>query len=221
MSHKVELNTMHGVIDAWRADPAIPPKGAIVVVQEIFGVNSHIRSVVDHMAAHGYIAIAPAIFDLVQHGVELDYSDDGIGRGRELTAQVGFDKAVDCVRAAFEEVESQALVGVMGFCWGGTVAFLSGSRLGLPAVDYYGGRSVPFLRDERPSAPLLIHFGANDALIPPQDVQAHRDALPEAEIHVWPSGHGFNCDQRTDYNADAAKQAMQRTLDFFQLHLHE
>lgn len=221
MGHPVSIHTLHGAIGGWRADPPIPPKGALVVVQEIFGLNAHIRSVVERFAAHGFIAIAPAIFDLVERDVQLTYDEDGVTRGRELAAQVGFDRAVDCVRAAFEDVESEALVGVVGYCWGGTVAFLAGSRLGLPAVSYYGGRSVPFLRDERPSAPLLMHFGEHDPLIPAADVQAHREALPEAEIHVWPAGHGFNCDQRADFQAESAREALQRTLHFFEVNLHE
>jgi carboxymethylenebutenolidase len=102
---------------------------------------------------------------------------------------------------------------VIGYCWGGTIAFLSAARLGLPAVSYYGGRTVPFLH-EKPHAPLLLHFGEDDPIIPPEDVRKHHEALPGAEIHIWPSGHGFNCDQRADYNATVAVQALQRTLAF-------
>ena len=218
MGHPVSLSTPSGRIGAWRADPPIPPHGALVVVQEIFGVNAHIRSVVERFAAHGWVAIAPALFDLVEPHVELAYDEAGVARGRELAAQVGFDRAVACIGAAAREVESASesgKVGVVGFCWGGTAAFLANCRLGLPAVDYYGGRSVPFLGHEHPKAPLLCHFGERDPLIPPEHVALHREHLPQAHIEVWPAGHGFNCDQRGDYHEPSAQAALQRTLAFF------
>jgi len=218
MGHWVPLETTTGTISAWRADPAIPAIGAIVVVQEIFGVNSHIRSVVDRFAAHGFAAVAPAMFDHLEHHVELSYDEDGIAYGRDLAEKLGFDQAVADVGAAAKLVEPAGNVGVVGYCWGGTVAFLSCARLRFPAVSYYGARTVPFLA-ERSNAPLQLHFGENDPLIPPEDVARHREMLPEADIHIWPAGHGFNCDQRADYNATVAVQALQRTLAFFEHHL--
>ncbi len=218
MGHWLPLETPTGPISAWRADPPIPAIGALVVVQEIFGVNSHIRHVVDKFAAHGFTAIAPAIFDHVERHVELGYDEDGIARGRELVDQVGLDRAVKAVRAAAEQVSPVGRVGVVGYCWGGTVAYLSCVRLGLPAVSYYGARTAPFL-NEHPSEPLLLHFGSQDASIPPEVVRQHYDALPEAEIHVWPAGHGFNCEQRADYNETVANDALERTLAFLRLHL--
>ena len=218
MGHWISLETHGGVISAWRADPAIPARGALVVVQEIFGVNSHIRGVVDKFAAHGYTAIAPALFDHFEKNVELGYDDDSVAYGRELVGKLGFDRAVEGVQGAMEAIQGAAEVGVVGFCWGGTVAYLACSRLGIPAVSYYGGRTVPFLH-EKPAAPLLLHFGEHDTIIPLADIKKHQEALPEAEIHIWPAGHGFNCDQRADYNATVAVQALQRTLAFFSLHL--
>ena len=227
MAAHLTLDTAHGRIGAWRADPPIPPKGALVVVQEIFGVNAHIRGVVERFAAHGFVAIAPAVFDLVEPGVELAYDEAGVARGRELAAKVGFDRAVACVDAAARAVTDRtpaggsgsdaeaATVGVVGFCWGGTVALLANARLGLPAVDYYGGRSVPFLGVEHPRAPLLCHFGERDPLIPPEHVALHREHLPQAHIEVWPAGHGFNCEQRADYHEPSAQAALERTLAFF------
>lgn len=218
MAGPIALQTPSGVIGAWRADPSGPPLGALVVVQEIFGVNPHIRRVVERFAEHGYRAIAPALFDHIERDVALDYDAAGVERGRGLIAQVGFDRALQDIQAAAKTVGVDAPVGVVGYCWGGTAAFLSCTRLGLPAVSYYGGRSVPFL-DEKPQAPLLLHFGQNDPLIPPADVQKHREALPGAEFHVWPAGHGFNCDLRADYHAESAALALQLTLDFFARHL--
>jgi carboxymethylenebutenolidase len=213
------LDGPHGRIGAWRADPPIAPKGAVVVVQEIFGVNAHIRGVVERFAAHGFIAIAPALFDPVEPGVELAYDDAGVAKGRELAALLGFDRAVDGVAAAAKVLGGDAPrgnVGVVGFCWGGTVALLSNARLGLPAVDYYGGRSVPFLGVEHPRAPLLCHFGERDPLIPPEHVALHRQHLPEAHIEIWPAGHGFHCEQRADYHDASARAAFQRTAAFLE-----
>lgn len=219
MGETVQIATdgMH-CISAWRARPAGKPLGGIVVVQEIFGVNAHIRSVVDGFAARGFDAIAPALFDHVETGVELDYDDAGVRRGRELVAEVGFDRAVEAVASAAQSIASSGTVGVVGYCWGGTVAFLGNTRLGLPSVTYYGGRTVPFLH-EKPQAPMLLHFGAHDPIIPPADVEKHRAALPDAHIHVYDAGHGFNCDQRADYDAAASALALERTLAFFGQHL--
>lgn len=219
MGQTISINTRHGRISAWHAKPRVAPKGALIVVQEIFGVNSHIRQVADRFANYGYVAIAPALFDAVHPGTELGYDEAGVARGRAIVEELGFNGALDGVRGAFDFLESEHKVGVVGFCWGGSVAYYTNTKLGLPAVSYYGGRTVPLLRD-RPKAPLMLHFGENDALIPPEDVEKHREALPGAEIIVWPGvGHGFNCDQRPDFDADTSQQAMTRTLNFFQKHL--
>jgi carboxymethylenebutenolidase len=212
----ISLSTRHGRISGWIGKPHVAPKGALIVVQEIFGVNPHIRQVVDRFAHYGYVAVAPALFDLVHPGTELAYDEAGVARGREIAAELGFGGALDGVRAAYDLLEAEHKVAAVGFCWGGTVAFLANTRMGIPAVSYYGGRTVPFLK-ERPKAPLMMHFGENDPLIPPEDVAATREALPTAEIHVWPgAGHGFNCDQRADFVPEIAQQAMQRTLAFLQ-----
>jgi carboxymethylenebutenolidase len=216
MGHWVSLQTPTGPISAWRADPPASSRGALVVVQEIFGVNGHIRSVVDRFASHGFTALAPALFDHIEHHVELGYDEAGVAYGRSMVEKLGFDRAVDDVDAAKRLLQPDGNVGVVGYCWGGTVAFLSWARLRLPAVSYYGARTAPFLAHERSNAPLMLHFGEQDASIPPETIAAHRDALPDAKIHLWPAGHGFNCDQRADYNATVATQALQRTLAFFE-----
>ncbi|MCF7223191.1 dienelactone hydrolase family protein [Marilutibacter chinensis] len=219
MAHWIDLDTAHGPIAGWRADPTGEPKGGIVVLQEIFGVNSHIRSIAGRLADVGYTALAPALFDLVERGVELDYDDAGIARGRELVGALGIERAVECAGAAADLLQSEGLrTGAVGFCWGGTLAFLADTRLGLPAVSYYGARSVPFL-DEPLRAPMMFHFGEHDASIPPEAVQAHRDKQPGARIHVYDAGHGFNCDRRHDYVPEAAAAAWPRTLDFFEENL--
>lgn len=213
MGHWTALQTASGEISAWRADPLQAPLGGLVIVQEIFGVNSHVRSVVDRFAEAGYTAIAPGLFDHFGPRIELGYDKHGVETGRDLVGRLGFERAVQDVDAAASLLDLPYRTGVVGFCWGGTVAFLSSTRLGLPAVSYYGGRTVPFLH-EKPHAPLMLHFGESDPIIPPADVQRHHEALPGAEIHVWPAGHGFNCDQRADFNATVAIKAMQRTLAF-------
>jgi carboxymethylenebutenolidase len=219
MGQTISISTRHGRISAWQAKPPDKPRGAVIVIQEIFGVNSHIRQVADRFAHYGYLAIAPALFDRVRPGTELGYDEAAVARGRALAEELGFNGALDGVRAAFDLASEENRVAAVGYCWGGSVAYYANAKLGIPAVSYYGGRTVPLLRD-RPKAPLLLHFGENDALIPPEDVEKHRLALPDAEIHVWPGvGHGFNCDQRDGYSARTSQEALNRTLAFLQKHL--
>lgn len=214
---QINSNSMH-CIGAYRAMPSGKPKGGIVVVQEIFGVNAHIRSVVDRFAAHGYVAIAPAVFDHLETGVELGYDSDGIAKGRALISELGADRATEDVASAAETICSAGRIGVVGYCWGGSIALLSAIRLGLPAVSYYGARNVNYL-DQAVGAPLQFHFGERDTSIPHVAIERHRQALPDAEIHVYPAAHGFNCELRDDYDAASAALALQRTLAFFDLHL--
>lgn len=211
MGSWIDLDTPHGRVAAWHARPDGEPHGRLVVIQEIFGVNAHIRDVAGRFAREGFEVLAPAMFDPVERGVELDYDADGIARGRELAGALGFDRAIDIVAAAAARLGERT--GAVGFCWGGSVALLANSRLGLPATSYYGARSVPFL-DEPLRAPMQFHFGARDASIPPADVALHRSKHPDAEVHVYDAGHGFNCDRRADYDADAAALAWSRTVRF-------
>ncbi len=218
MGRDIVVATPSGPVAAWRAEPPhrAAARGAIVVVQEIFGVNAHIRSVADGYAAAGFLAIAPALFDPVARNVELGYDADGFARGRELAAELGIDAAVGILRATCERLaqDGHRQVAVVGFCWGGTLAFLANTRLGLPAVSYYGARTVPFL-DETLRAPMLFHFGAADPAIPADDVDAHRRLQPDAELHVHPGGHGFNRDvDPAHYDAGSAADARRRTMKF-------
>ena len=214
MGHPVSLSTSTGRISGWRADPPFPPRGALVLVHEIFGVNAHIRHQVDRFAAHGFTCLAPAFFDHFDHHIELGYDEEGVARGRELVERLSFERALQDVEAAARELAGDVAVGVVGYCWGGTVAFLANTRLGLPAVSYYGARTLPFVR-ERLQAPMQFHFGDSDPLIPPEAVQAHRDAHADAKIYVYPAGHGFNCDERADYHEESARLAMDHTVTFF------
>jgi carboxymethylenebutenolidase len=216
MGRDIAFDTPLGSIAGWRSDPVEAPRGALVVVQEIFGVNAHMRSVVDGYAAAGFVALAPAFFDPVQRGVELGYEDADVAKARGLVDALGFDKAVTIVDAAARLLRGEGLkVGAVGFCWGGTIALLANLRLGLPAVSYYGARNVRFL-DEPLRAPMQFHFGDSDNSIPATDIALHREKLPDAGIYVYPAGHAFNRDiDPNHYDADSARLAHRRTLEFF------
>jgi carboxymethylenebutenolidase len=216
MGRDIAFDTPLGSIAGWRSDPVEAPRGALVVVQEIFGVNAHMRSVVDGYAAAGYVALAPAFFDPVQRGVELGYGEADVAKARSLVDALGFDKAVTIVDAAARLLRGEGLkVGAVGFCWGGTIALLANLRLGLPAVSYYGARNVRFL-DEPLRAPMQFHFGDSDSSIPATDIALHREKLPDAGIYVYPAGHAFNRDiDPNHYDADSARLAHRRTLEFF------
>lgn len=219
MGEWIPLTTPEGPVQAWLARPVKAPLGAVVVIQEIFGVNPHIRAVTDRFADAGFTAMAPALFDPVRPGTELRYDDAGVIRGRDYAADLGFERALKIVSAAARWLrESGHRVGAVGFCWGGTVAMLANTRLHLPSVTYYGGRSVPFL-GEPALAPMLFHFGERDRLIPPEDVEKHRIHHPDATVHVYPAGHGFNCDERADFDAESAALAWSRTTAFLTEHL--
>jgi len=218
MGQWIDLHTAHGVIAAWRAEPVGKPRGAIVVIQEIFGVNAHIRSVAEDFASEGYVALAPALFDVLERGVELGYDEEGVARGRDLITRLGLDQALELVDDAAKSLASIGAIGTVGYCWGGTVALLAALRLGLPSASYYGARDVPFL-GETPKAPLIFHFGERDKSIPPEMVQQHRDAWPAIPVHTYAADHGFNCDARASYDAPSARLARERTLAFFAEHL--
>ena len=231
MGQWIPLDTPAGRIAAWLAEPAGAARGGLVVVQEIFGANAHIRAVAEGYAADGYVVLAPAFFDPVEPGVELGYDQAGTARGRELVAQLGLDAALQIVAAAAAWLQARLAgrgepnaVGTVGYCWGGTVALLSALRLGLPSVSYYGARNLPFLEDPqlvaRPRAPVMFHFGQDDPLIPDAAVQAHRQALPGMEVITYPAGHAFNREVDADaFHAASAALARQRSLAFFAGHL--
>jgi carboxymethylenebutenolidase len=221
MGERINLNTAGThCIGAYLAKPAGKPKGGIVVVQEIFGVTSHIRDVADRFAQAGYTAIAPALFDFVENDVELDYDKTGMERGKDLAMEVGLDRAVEAVASAADSIQSSGKIGVVGYCWGGTVALLSAQRLGLPAVSYYGARNIAYLGQPL-KAPVIFHFGASDRSITAEAVEKHRRAWPGAPVYVYEHcGHAFNRDaDKNVYNKDAAALALERTLAFFEKEL--
>jgi carboxymethylenebutenolidase len=225
MGDFIQLTAQDGhAFDAYRAVPDGAPRAGLLVIQEIFGVNSHIRGLCDAFAADGYLALAPAIFDRKQHQVELGYTAETIAEGRALKDAVGWDDPLSDMKAGLaslrESLGAAAKIGVVGYCWGGTLAWLAACRLATDcAVGYYGGQIGQF-NDERPKSPTLLHFGAEDAGIPLTMVDAVRAAHPDVEIHVYEgAGHGFNCDQRADYHPAAFALARERTMAHFAEHL--
>lgn len=219
MGERIALTAVDGhELGAYRAAPGDAARGRLVVVQEIFGINGHIRAVCDGFAADGYEVIAPALFDRAERGVELDYDKSGTARGRELRGRTGNDNAVRDIAAAVAALGGAAKVGVVGYCWGGALAWLAATRLGVAcAVGYYGSQILDYSY-EIPHCPVLLHFGTEDASTPADGIQRVRAAHPEVTIHLYPAGHGFNCDQRADYHAESAALARERTLAFFADH---
>ena len=209
-------------LGAYLAEPAGKPLGGVVVIQEIFGVNGHIRSVVDGYAADGYLAIAPALFDRIRPGVELGYAEADIAAGAEMArGKTDTAKALDDIRAAAAVVAGAGKVAVVGYCWGGLLTALSAIRLGdvfSAAAAYYGG-GTPTLADQTPVVPMVMHYGEHDHAIPLADVEKLRAAWPSVGFHIYDAHHGFNCDQRGSYDAASAALARQRTLAFFGSHL--
>jgi carboxymethylenebutenolidase len=220
MGETIKLTADDGfTFHAYQAKPEGKPKGCIVVIQEIFGVNGHIRRDADKFAKLGYMAVAPAVFDRVEKGVALGYDQPGMEKGRELVTKLGLDNALRDIRATANYLLTFGPVGAVGYCWGGSVAWACATRLGIPAVGYYGGRTIQLMH-EKPQAPCMLHFGARDQHIPLGDVTKLRYAHQSVPMHVYEAGHGFNCDDRAgSYDKAAADLALQRTLDFFKAHL--
>lgn len=193
------------------------PKGAIVIVQEIFGVNGHIRTVCEDYAREGYRTLAPALFDRAAPGVELGYQPEDIQQGRALRGKVPDDKAVMDIAAAIAHLGGKA--GVVGYCWGGTIAWLAATRLKpAAAVCYYGG-GIAAAAAERPGCPVIMHFGEQDKGIPMTDVEKVRKAHPDMSVFTYPAGHGFNCTERGDFDAESAALAQARSLNFLEKYL--
>jgi carboxymethylenebutenolidase len=202
------------------AEPAGKPRGLVVVVQEIFGVNSHIRSVADGYAADGYLAIAPAMFDRVSRGYDTGYTQPEIGAGVEIMKKLDWDNAMLDVRAAMQHGSAAGKAGIVGYCWGGAVAWVASARVpGLAAAACYYGGAIPSFVAEKPRCPVMLHFGEADQSITIDKARDVAAKHPEAATHYYPAGHGFNCDQRGSYHEPSAKLARERTLEFFRRHV--
>jgi carboxymethylenebutenolidase len=221
MGERIELTAADGFrLSAYRADPPGKRRGALVVAQEIFGVNSHIRSVCDGYAADGYVAIAPALFDRYERDVDIGYTPADVARGRELKARAKADVALLDVDAARAAVAFAGNVGIVGYCWGGYLAWIAAARVAgfACAVPYYGGGVTDAIA-EQPKCPVMAHFGERDSMIPAAGVKALAAAHPAAQVFLYPADHGFNCDQRSAFDPAAASLARERTLAFLRRHI--
>jgi len=226
MGQTTELTSADGFkLPVYVAEPKGKAKGGLVVLQEIFGVNSHIRSVADGYAADGYFVVAPATFHRVKPGVELGYTEADMKAGMELKSAVEGLPApgvMPDIQAAIQHAAQAGKVGILGYCWGGLLTWRSACTLkGLSAAaPYYGGgMTVGEDAERRPTVPVMVHFGAQDHWIPLDTVEAFKKAQPAVTVHVYDANHGFNCDQRGSYNEAAARLARERTLAFFAQHL--
>lgn len=226
MTTPLQLTAADGfTFPAYVARPHGPAHGAIVVLQEIFGVNAHIRAVADGYAAQGYVAIAPATFHRVQAGVDLGYTPDDITAGVALKAAVEALPATGVLQDIAATVAYCAqfgAVGVVGYCWGGLLTWRAACTLDgiAAAVPYYGGGMTTVAEAARqPRCPVMAHFGDQDHAIALDSVSAFQKAQPAVQVQIYPAQHGFNCDHRASYNPDAAELARQRTLSFFAQHL--
>jgi carboxymethylenebutenolidase len=222
MGDSIELTGADGfTFSAYLASPKGEPKGRVVVIQEIFGVNSHIREVCDGYAQAGYVALAPALFDRVGPGIELGYEGDDMTRGVEIAmGKLEMPNTMSDVQAAIDYLANDGKVGVVGYCFGGLLTWLSAASANNVACasGYYGGGIAKSI-DQTPKVPTILHFGELDAHIPMPDVKAIDEAHPEIIVYTYDADHGFNCDHRASYNESAAILARHRTLDFFEEHL--
>ena len=221
MGTQLELTARDGhKLAAYQAAPVGTPRGAVVVIQEIFGVNPHIQSVADGYAADGYLAIAPAIYDRAQRGVSLGYTQPDMQQGFALKGAMVDDDVMKDVQAAVDAVKHAGKVGIVGYCYGGYVSWLSAARVqGLAAAAPYYGGGVTGKIDEQPKCPVMLHFGERDSYIPLEGVEALKAKHPTQTVHIYAADHGFNCDARGSYDATAATLARERTLVFFRTHL--
>ena len=219
MGTKIKVTAADGhQFDAYLAESAGPARGAIVLIQEVFGVNSHIRSVADSYAAQGFHVIAPALFDRVQRNLELDYTPTDAKQGMTAITQIGLETALKDVAASIGHARSRwsgLKVGVLGFCLGGSLGWLAATRLDPAAVVCYYGGQIAKNATEVPRCPVMMHFGAKDPHIGFEQIETIRKAHPDLPLFVYDAGHGFNCDQRKDYEPQSAALARERTLEFF------
>ena len=200
--------------EAFHVTPPEQRRGGLVLIHEIFGVTDHIRDLARGFAADGYEVLAPALFDRQVPGLAAGYDPEGIRIGRACSEAAPWDEVAQDLSACVAALAPP--VFAVGYCWGGTAAWLAAARIGgVAAASAYYGRRIPELIDEAPRCPLICHFGRTDPTIPPETVAAIRDRYPDLPVHVYEAGHGFASDRRPDYVEDAARLARLRTLQLF------
>ena len=223
MGKMTEVQMNDGVsIRVYRAASQGTPRGGIVIMHEAYGMNDHIRGMCERYAAEGYLALAPALYDRVEHGVEIPgYSDEDLEAALRMRKGADWDRSVEDMRTVVGLARDAGPVGVVGYCWGGSLAWLAATRCGVDAaVSYYGGQIIQFI-DETPGCPFMAHFAEHDVHVPPESASVVEKHYPNVPVHMYDANHGFNCDQRVDYDADSAAVAQERTFDFFVAHLSE
>ncbi len=204
-------------LGAYKAEPSGTPKGGVVLIQEIFGVNQHIRNLCDQYAAAGYLVIAPALFDRVEPGIEVGYAGDDFNKGRETRGKLENDGIMADVQAAIDEASSAGKVGVVGYCFGGAVSWMAATGCdGVSAASCFYGGGIHGTRDATPKCPVQFHFGDKDGGISLANVHEIKEANPDIPCYVYDdSGHGFCCDERDSFNPGACQRGRERTLDLF------
>ena len=222
MGTSIELTTSDGhTLGAYKATPDGNPKGGIVVIQEIFGVNQHIKNVTDEFAKNGFLAVAPALFDRTEKGLELGYGQDDFQKGKETRGSLNDEGIQNDVQAAIDEAAKAGKVGIVGYCFGGYVSWLAACKCnGLSAASTFYGGGIHAKREDTPKVPVILNFGDNDGGIPLSQVHDIKEANPEIPCYVYDeAGHGFCCDDRESYNQGACERAHKRTLDHFASHV--
>ncbi|NQU70263.1 MAG: dienelactone hydrolase family protein [Rhodospirillales bacterium] len=223
MGQQISLKASDGhTLGAYVGEPSGTAKGGLVVIQEIFGVNSHVRNLVDEFAAAGYLAIAPALFDRVEPGMDLGYDETDFALARETRGKLNDDGILADVDAAAKHVASAGKVGLIGYCFGGYVAWISGCNLDSLAasVACYGGGVAGRAANDKPNCAIQMHFGDKDHAIPMGDVQKIRDAHPDVSTFIYDdAGHGFCCEERDVHNASARARCHARSLEFIGAHM--
>jgi len=216
MGSMIELRAADGfTLSAYRAAPTGASKAGLVVIQEIFGVNHHIRAVADRFAGLGYTVVAPALFDRAERGIDIGYDEAAVKRGVALRASIKLEDTLLDVDAAIRSIEGAGKIAVIGYCWGGSLAFLAATRLSgiAGAVGYYGGMIAAHAQ-EKAKVPVLLHFGEHDHGIPMADVKKVIAARPEVQVFTYNAGHGFSCDERASFDKASHETALGRTLAF-------
>ena len=207
------------IVDLYVAKPKSQAVATVIVLQEIFGITDHIQAICQQYATHGYLAVAPALFDRIQKNIVLDYSS--IKEGRDYKMQLLDEQVLLDIAAAAATAENDLKVAVIGFCFGGALSYLASTRLNLNcAISYYGGGIAEKYINQKPLCPIMYHFGALDPIIPSTDVAAIQSNHPGGVFHIYEdAGHGFNCSDRRDYHSESAELAFARSLEFLKMHV--
>lgn len=210
----IELTASDGTSSAYRAEPADTPKGAVVVLQDVFGITPEIRKVADAFAAKGYVAIAPSLFDRVKPGVSFGHHEGGKAEGAAISAQIGNEQAISDIQATVDAVKDAGKVAVVGYCWGGDLAYTAANKVsGIACVIGYDGSGTVADYREKRKVPTLLHFGENDPELPLEAITQFRAWRPDVSAFTYPgAAQGFGCDERNTYREDAAEKALERTL---------